>query len=139
MNVESLTDRERHRLIIAQARAAADCAECFNERYVDRFPPNTGSLITLQEGASYGIHVGGSWVSAQRRQRILALTGEVFGRDGWSAVMNPARTQFDWVKVVDGVTVKIYGAAPLQDFPESTPVSAERFPWPGLTSEGAQQ
>lgn len=128
MNLETLTDRERHRLIIHQARAAADCAECFNERYVDRFPPNTGSLTPMQEGATYGIHVGGSWVSAERRKRILALAGDVFGCDGWAAIMNPARTQFDWVKIVDGVTVKIFGAAPLQDFPESSPVSPDRFP-----------
>lgn len=128
MSLHSLTDKERHRLIIAQTRAAADLAESFNEKYADRFPDAAGTLITLPEGASYGIHVGGSWMSQQRREEMLALVGDVFGTDGWNSVINPARTQFDWVKIVDGVTVKIYGASKISEIPQSIPVDSGRFP-----------
>lgn len=59
------------------------------------------------------------------RERVLAQTGEVFGKTGWTAF--PSSGLYHWTKEVKGVRIRIYQAQPIPQM-SAYQVDPKQFP-----------
>lgn len=62
------------------------------------------------------------------RESKLSEAAAVFGTDGWIASMAVSRDEYNWKKIVDGVTITIYSAKTLPPLPKELPVASSEFP-----------
>ena len=62
------------------------------------------------------------------RESKLSEAAAVFGTDGWIARMAVSRDEYNWKKIIDGVTITIYSAKTLPPLPKEVPVTPSEFP-----------
>lgn len=118
MNLQKTIDTHRARLTAAQA-----FADAFGSKLPDNFP---GHL-----GMEYGLIFGTSVPEHSERadaERLLALVGEVFGREGWTRKLSYDKTHFDWTRAIGGVAVCIGNVERIDDPRDGSPVLPGAFP-----------
>ena len=116
---------------IAEFRKHLETLEAFSAKYADRFPYDVQPwpAIDCSDQPSIVIWAGKPFVpNEDGRQRVIALAGEVFGRDGWTRKLNGGKTHFSWVQIIDGVKVTVDEAEPVEIRGDKTPVHPTEFP-----------
>lgn len=114
---------------IDDQRALVETAQAFLDKVgpnmPDAFP---GFFAFYDKPAKFFVSLREGFDVSPMRDRLLAVAGEVFGRDGWTRHMGSDRQGYDWRKNVEGVSVIIINAQSLESPLEGSPVLPAAFP-----------
>ncbi len=112
-------------------RHAASMAICrkFADKFGAQIPEEVQGSFGFSEEPTYTYYLSSTLLNGEYvdKDKVLALYGDVFGRNGWTAKPDNGCRNYDWYKVIEGVRVTLYAAkdmpsaveykVPPKDFP----------------------
>ncbi len=112
---------------IESQRAKLEAAEAFASQFGAKLPDNFPGGLGMEYGLTFSAHIPETANRADA-ERLLALTGEVFGREGWTRKLSYHKTHFDWHRDILGVDVCVMNVEKIDDPRDGTPVLPNAFP-----------
>lgn len=118
MNLQKTIDTHRQRLDIAQQ---------FADQFGSKLPANFPGSLNMDYALTFCTAIP-EYVTRHDADRLLALVGEVFGREGWIRKLSYHKTHFDWHRDITGVKVMVSNVEKIDDPRDGSPVMPNAFP-----------